>query len=173
MGCNDCGMAQDVEIVDAVTREQLDAARALFREYAASLPFPLDYQGFDAELAALPGKYAAPGGCIVLAKWRGAWVGCIAMRPLDASGYRAGDATPACEMKRMYVQPRARGLKLGRLLGEALLERAKAAGYRCMKLDTEDDFVAACALYRALGFIACERYNDDPLPGTIWMKREW
>lgn len=165
-------MDDRVSIVDAVTPEQLDAARALFREYAASLPFALDYQGFDAELAALPGKYAAPGGCILLAQLRGEWVGCIAMRPLDVSGYREGDARPACEMKRMYVQPHVRGLKIGRLLGEQLLTRAKRAGYASMKLDTEEDFAAACALYRSLGFVACERYNDDPLPGTIWMKRD-
>ena len=163
-----------VDIVAAESQAELQAARVLFREYAASLPFPLDYQGFDAELAVLPGKYAAPGGCILLARrTSGEYLGCIAMRPLDASGYRAGDANPACEMKRMYVQPAGRGLGIGRLLGEALLARAVNAGYRCMKLDTESDFAAACALYEKLGFVACERYNDDPLPGTIWMKKQW
>lgn len=143
----------------------------LFREYVASLPFPLDYQGFDAEVASLPGKYAMPGGCILLARRGGEYVGCIALRPLDASGLRASDVEPVCEMKRMYVRPAGRGLGIGRMLSEELLAFARGAGYRTMKLDTESTFVAATALYRALGFAECERYNDDPQPDTIWMKR--
>lgn len=157
-----------IEIRPADTPTDLDAARALFREYAASLPFSLDYQGFDAELAALPGKYAPPLGRILIA-WKGSTpVGCIAVRPLAAA---SGDAAPVCEMKRMYVKPEARGLGVGRALGEELLRVARSSGYVTMKLDTESDFAAAVGLYRSLGFMECPRYNDDPMPNTIWMSK--
>jgi GNAT superfamily N-acetyltransferase len=166
-----------VRILHARSLDDLAAAAALFREYVASLPFPLDYQGFDAEVAALPGKYAQPEGCILLAVRAAAsgqleHVGCIALRPLDPAGLREGDTQPVCEMKRMYVRPAARGLGLGRGLAEELIAFARSAGYRTMKLDTESTFIAATALYRALGFRECERYNDDPQPDTIWMRRE-
>lgn len=164
-----------VRIVHARSSDDLAAAALLFREYVASLPFPLDYQGFDAEVAALPGKYAPPTGCIllavrVIALGQIEHLGCIALRPLDPSGTRPGDVQPVCEMKRMYVRPVARGLGVGRALAEELIAFAQSAGYRTMKLDTESTFIAATALYRALGFRECERYNDDPQPDTIWMK---
>ncbi len=163
--------APALTIVDAHGPEHREAFVALCKEYAASLPFSLCFQGFEAELASLPGSYAPPGGCMLLALRDGRSVGCIAMRPLAASGYLAGDASPACEMKRMFVQPASRGLGLGRMLGEALLVRAKQAGYAMMKLDTETTFVEATALYRRLGFAEAPRYNDDPLEHTIWMTK--
>lgn len=161
-------------VAPARSHAELAVAAALFREYVTSLPFPLDYQGFEQEVANLPGKYAEPMGCIVLA-WRqvdgqSVPVGCIAMRPLATESLRTGDIEPVCEMKRMYVKPSARGTGLGRVLAEQLLTHAKAAGYRMMKLDTESTFVAATTLYRSLGFADCERYNDDPQPDTIWMR---
>lgn len=167
-------MIQSTHISLATSPADLAVAATLFREYVASLPFPLDYQGFDNEVANLPGKYAQPQGCILIAWQRTALnqtpVGCIAMRPLDPSSLRAGDIEPVCEMKRMYVQPAARGLRLGRLLAERLLDEARKSGYRMMKLDTETTFTAATTLYRSLGFVECERYNDDPQPDTIWMR---
>lgn len=157
-----------IELVTAHASPHFALAADLFREYAASLPFPLDYQGFDAELASLPGKYAAPHGAILIAFHNNTPAGCIAMRPIEAL---PGDPTPVCEMKRMYVRPSARGLGLGRLLAQRLLEEATAAGYRMMKLDTESDFAAACALYASLGFTPTPRYNDDPMPNTIWLAK--
>lgn len=155
-------------ILAARSPDEVAAAAALFREYAGSLPFPLDYQGFEDELASLPGKYADPAGVILLAHHLGRPVGCIALRPIPAM---PGDPTPVCEMKRMYVRPGARGLGLGRRLAAALLDHARARGYRMMKLDTESDFTAAVALYRSLGFSDIPRYNDDPMPNTLWMGR--
>ncbi|HYF13474.1 MAG TPA: GNAT family N-acetyltransferase [Phycisphaerales bacterium] len=164
--------AIDSRVITATTAEHIAAAAALFREYAASLPFPLDYQGFEAELAALPGKYAPPGGCIVLALDGGEYVGCGAIRPLDPSGRFDGEPSPACEMKRMYIRPSARGKRLGRAIAEALLAHARAAGYRLMKLDTEEDFIEAMRLYESLGFTRTRRYNNDPMPCTVWMSKE-
>jgi GNAT superfamily N-acetyltransferase len=174
-------MTRQVRIVPTRTAEEVEAFRVLAREYAASLDFALDYQGFDAEMASLPGKYAWPGGELLLAvdaagaggprAAGGEVVGIIAVRALDESGYRAGDARPACEMKRMYVKPTCRGWGVGRLLGEASMEAARRAGYRMMKLDTEESFAAAMGLYQSLGFERCERYNDDPMPETVYFRR--
>lgn len=152
-----------VRIVEAGAGS-MQTAVALFREYAASLPFSLCFQGFDEELATLPGKYAPPAGCILLADDGREAVGCIAMRPLAQLG------PGVCEMKRMYVKPSHRGRGIGRLLAEGVLAQARAAGYRVMKLDSESDMAAAVTLYRSLGFKDCERYNDDPHPHTVWME---
>jgi len=144
------------------------AAARLFREYAASLPFSLGFQGFDAELVALPGKYSKPDGRLLIG-----WVddvprGCVAFRPLEAM---PGDPEPVCEMKRLYVQPEARGLKLGRRLCDRLLDEASLSGYQFMKLDSEPAFDAAMGLYQSLGFTPIPRYNDDPHPQTVYLGR--
>jgi ribosomal protein S18 acetylase RimI-like enzyme len=122
------------------------------------------HQRVDEELESLPGKYAAPGGVILLA-WDGSeCVGCAAVRPLDENG--------SCELKRMYVRSSARGQGLGRQLCERAMARARAMGYQVMKLDSDPELVPALALYRSLGFTATPRYNTDPDPHTIYMARE-
>jgi putative acetyltransferase len=161
-----------MNIVRASTQD-LGSVRDLFREYAASLPETaqrsLAFQGFEAELAALPGKYQEPAGCIILAREGRTALGVVAMRALDPSGERATDPTPICEMKRMYVRPDARGKGVGRALGAALLAAARNAGYKMMKLDSESDMLHALSLYRSLGFVPIPRYNDDPVSCTVWM----
>ena len=159
-------MPHQLTILQARSPRELAIAADLFREYARSLPFPLDYQGFEEELASLPGKYAPPAGVILIATHAAEPVGCIAMRHLDPM---PGDPTPVCEMKRMYVRPTARGLGLGRLLATTLLDHARAAGYTMMKLDSEATFTPALTLYRSLGFSDCPDYNNDPMPNTVWM----
>jgi putative acetyltransferase len=138
----------------------------MFREYGASLDFSLEFQGFEAELAGLPGRYGAPGGCILLAMEGDDAVGCVALRGLvnDAESGRV------CEMKRLYVRPQGRGRRIGRGMCEELISRARAMGYERMKLDTSADMHSAQALYRGLGFVPCERYNDDPMPCTLYFE---
>lgn len=150
-------------IVQADTPALIEAARGLFREYAASLAFSLDYQGFDKELATLPGKYGPPAGRLLLALDNEAATGCVALRPL-----RPG----ICELKRLYVRPACRGRGFGRRLCERLLAEARAIGYGEMWLDSERDFEAAVSLYRALGFQEIPRYNDDPNPETVYLGLE-
>lgn len=157
-------MQPPVSIIRATTRAHLSAAAELFREYAASLPFSLCFQGFDEELATLPGRYAPPAGVILLAMAGETPVGCIAMRPLPDLG------DGVCEMKRMYVVPTWQGQGIGRRLAEQLIADARTAGHTRMKLDSEPDMAAAMGLYRSLGFVSCDRYNNDPHPQTIFME---
>lgn len=145
----------------AVTSEDLALARALFLEYAGTLGFDLSFQDFEREVETLPGSYAEPGGCILLAEAEGSAAGCVAVRPLE------GDV---CEMKRLYVRPDARGRGAGRALAGAALHEARARGYRRMRLDTVPGMDAAIALYRALGFRAIEPYRPNPIPGALYME---
>lgn len=140
----------------------LPAINALFRAYAAALPIDLSYQSFDAELASLPGKYAPPAGALLIARdASGAALGCVAMRPLDEPGI--------CEMKRLYVAPAGRGQGLGKQLALAIIEAARAADHREMRLDTLSTMDEAQALYRALGFTEIAAYYDTPIAGTVFM----
>src|SRR4051812_9146201 len=108
-----------VRLQAAESPAQIDQARTLFLEYAGTLDFSLCFQGFDAELAALPGRYAPPQGRLYLAMDADHPVGCIALRPLDPG---------VCEMKRLYVRPSHRGQGLGRVLSEQLIADARAIG---------------------------------------------
>ena len=121
--------------------EEMDAVRQIFQEYADSLNIDLKFQGFESEIADLPGDYAAPRGQILLARVDGALAGCCALRPLDDCDY-----PNAAEMKRLYVRQAFRGFGLGRQLAEAMLDAARQAGYDYVLLDTMDDMEAARVL---------------------------
>lgn len=153
--------AADIEILPARSPADLAIVAGLFRRYAADLPVDLGYQDFAAELAGLPGKYAAPRGELLLARdARDAPLGCAALRPLDDE---------ACEMKRLYLAPEARGLGLGRTLTLAVIEAARGRGYRQLRLDTLPSMDAAIGLYERLGFRRTAAYYAPTPPGTIFM----
>ena len=144
-----------------------DATRTILRDYAASLDVDLSFQHFEAELAALPGEYLAPGGLLLLALVGGAVAACGAFRPLlDA------DTPNACEMKRLFVRPAFRGFGLGRMLAQSLMDRATEAGYSAMLLDTLDDMEAARSLYESLGFAEVPPFYFNPLPGAHYLKAD-
>lgn len=152
-----------IEIKISELPRDLDVVRSLFREYAQSLGVDLAFQGFEEEMASLPGKYASPAGRILLA-WRGAEpMGCIALRPLTGKD---------CEMKRLYVRPTARGEQLGRRLAERICEEARAAGYARICLDTLPTMGAAQGLYHAMGFKSIEPYVFNPIVGTKYLALE-
>src|SRR3954451_17673311 len=142
----------------------LAAAVQLFEAYAASLGIDLGYQDFATELATLPGKYARPGGALLLARdLRGRPLGCVALRPLTPER--------CCEMKRLYVLPSGRGLGLGKALVDAILQEAACIGYREIKLDTLPDMSVAMARYRHAGFAPLDPYYATPVAGTKFLGR--
>jgi len=166
---------------------EMEAVRAIFRDYAASLAIDLGFQNFEEELAELPGEYADPRGALLLALVDPAHIedaagrdtptlvrpggavahvaGCCALRPLDSADY-----ANAAEMKRLYVRPGFRGLGLGRQLAEAILDAARGAGYSCVLLDTLDDMESARALYEDLGFVEVPPYYHNPVAGAHYLK---
>ena len=154
-----------IDLLSADSAEHLEAVRELFREYAGTLGIDLCFQNFDAELATLPGEYAAPGGALVLALVDGEPAGCVAMRPLPEA-----DHTNACEMKRLYVRRAFRRFGLGRLLAQQLMDLATQSGHSCMLLDTLDDMEVARGLYTSLGFEAVPPYYFNPIPGAHYWK---
>ena len=143
------------------TNEELEKIRELFLEYAESLGFDLSFQNFDEELANLPGDYAAPKGCLLLARYKDELAGCVAIRPLESS---------ICEMKRLYVKPKFRGLGIGRALAKAVIEQANQIGYTVMRLDTAPSMSAARALYESLGFRKIAPYRYNPIEGAVFME---
>ncbi|KAI7155320.1 hypothetical protein KC349_g7078 [Hortaea werneckii] len=165
----------------AKTQEDLDAVLQLFEAYALALGIDLSFQDFASELASLPGKYALPTGCLLLARdTEGRGVGCVGLRPLPMTedgggGGGGGDAVPGgscCEMKRLYVDPSQRGSGLGRMLADRVIVGARRLGYQRMRLDTLPSMQSARALYKALGFNEIEPYYRTPIQGTIFMELE-
>ncbi len=157
--------APKIDLVVPESPEQLDAARELLREYADGLNVDLCFQDFDAELAGLPGEYAAPAGLLLLAFVDGEAAGCGAFRQITDV-----DHANACEMKRLFVRRAFRRFGLGRLLADALLARATEAGYSSMLLDTLDDMEAARGLYASLGFEEVAPYYYNPIPGAHYLR---
>jgi len=152
---------QTLKITEAVTDAKIERARTLFSEYADSLGFDLSFQDFDEELRTLPGDYARPKGCLLLAACRGQAAGCVALRPLEEK---------ICEMKRLYVRPQFRGLGIGRALAEAVIRQARELGYSRMRLDTVPSMAAARALYASLGFEPMGPYRYNPIEGAVFME---
>lgn len=148
-------------IAPAVFPDDVFAVRALFREYAESLGFSLDYQDFEAELASLPGAFAPPTGALLLAREGDEPAGTVALRPLEAD---------ICEMKRLYVRPQFQRMALGRGLATAIIAEARRLGYRKMRLDTVASMRPAITLYTSLGFVVIEPYYATPLAGTVFFE---
>ena len=149
-----------LELRDLDFARELPQPLAIFREYVASPRASLAYQAHELEFADLAHHYAPPAGCLLLA-WQGADVlGCAAMRRVDAQ---------RAELKRVYVRPQARGLKLGERLVRAVLVRAAQAGCGRVCLDVLPEFQTAQRLYERLGFVDAEAVSVNPVPGARFM----
>ena len=139
----------------------MERVREMFVEYQEYLAIDFCFQGFDEELARLPGYYAFPEGRILLGWEDGKIAGGVALRPLE---------TGMCEMKRLFVRPDWRGRGLGRRLAHQIVDAARDIGYKAMRLDTEKRLTTAIALYRQMGFAEIGRYYDNPLSDILYME---
>jgi len=151
-----------LHIIQAETAEQIEAARILFLEYEAWLGLDLCFQGFETELAELPGKYAMPEGRLLLAYSDESLAGCIALRKLEDG---------ISEMKRLYVRDEFRGQKIGVELIEQLIASAREIGYKKMRLDTYPAKMSkAVSLYESHGFQQIGPYYENPHDGILFME---
>jgi len=148
-----------MKIIQVTTPEQIQVAADLFREYQSYLNVDLCFQGFEQELATLPGKYVDPIGAILLAEHDNQIAGCVAIRLLKDN---------ICEMKRLYVKDEFRGLSMGRMLAEAVINKAKQLGYEKMQLDTLQRLERAIGLYAKLGFKQIRPYYANPLSEVVY-----
>jgi ribosomal protein S18 acetylase RimI-like enzyme len=153
-----------MDIVQTSTAAEIDEARLLFREYEAWFGLDLCFQGFEAELVGLPGKYAPPDGRLYLAYSDGNLAGCIALRKI-------GDGV--CEMKRLFVRDTFRGAGIGVRLIEKAIADARSIGYSKMRLDTYPPKMGkAVKLYESHGFREIPPYYDNPHDDVLYMELE-
>lgn len=155
---------QGLTISQAESPAHIAQARELFLEYAQSLGFSLCFQGFDKELADLPGDYAPPAGRLLLAHYAGELAGCVALHQLEAG---------ICEMKRLYVRTQFRGKRLGLALIQKVIDEAQQIGYGSMRLDTVEPIMKeAVKMYRRFGFREIAPYRANPIAGALYMQLE-
>jgi putative acetyltransferase len=152
----------EIKILSATTPDQIETIRSLFVEYQQWLNFSLCFQGFDEELASLPGKYSPLNGRLYLAESDGIIVGCIALRPMNEEGI--------CEMKRLFVREEYRGKGIGRILTEKIIADAKEIGYSAIRLDTLQRMETARSLYSKLGFTVIPAYYNNPMDEVVYME---
>ncbi len=151
-----------IALREPVTAADIGTIRELFTEYQTWLRFSLCFQGFDKELAELPGKYAPPHGRLYLAETDGIPCGCIALRPIEEEG--------VCEMKRLFVREPFRGRGIGSMMTQRIVADARAIGYHTMRLDTLQRMEEARALYRGLGFTEIPAYYENPLDEVVYLE---
>jgi putative acetyltransferase len=154
--------SQVAEIREAASPQAIEQVRALFHEYWSAFGFTPCFQGFNAEVATLPGRYGPPRGRLLLAIVNGEPAGCAALRPFDEA---------RCEMKRMYVRPAFRGMGVGKALMEALISEARTIGYREILCDTIPQTMSeALAMYERFGFTRTGPYAEDPTPAAVYLR---
>jgi putative acetyltransferase len=150
-----------MHMIQPVNAAEWDQVRELFREYWTSFGFSPCFQGFETEVAGLPGAYAPPGGALVLALIDGHAAGCAALRRFDAQ---------RCEAKRLYVRPQFRGQGVGRALLDWVIAEARTMGYREIAGDTIPQMAVALAMYDRAGFERTGPYAEAPTPGAIYLR---
>ncbi|MEK0413178.1 MAG: hypothetical protein RL070_666 [Bacteroidota bacterium] len=152
--------------IQKVTTEgpALESIKSLFKAYLGELNEDLCFQSFDTEIDNPLYKYSAPTGALFIAYYNAIPVGCIALQPLQEA--------QTCEMKRLYVEPQYRNLKIGGALVKVLLQEAQLLGYTTMKLDTLERLQAAIQLYQKFGFETVTAYYDNPLPSVVYMQKK-
>ena len=158
------------ELTSASPPETIAQARSLLLDYGRFViaqpgAAQFCFGSLEKEAQRLPLTYIEQGGGCMMASAGGRPAGFVAWRALPTEV-----APNAWELKRLWVDPDARGLGLGRLLTEAVLDRACIAGRHAIYLDTAPQSMgAAYRMYLALGFTPCEKYNDNPVEGLAYL----
>jgi ribosomal protein S18 acetylase RimI-like enzyme len=155
-------MNQGPILITANSKDEFKLAKSLFQQYANSLNFNLCFQDFESELKQLPIQYNKPTGALIVAYQNEKAIGCVGVRHLE---------NDIAELKRMFVLPEFRKLKIGHRLLEEALKSAKELGYKKIRLDTLQDMVAALALYQKNGFYEITSYRHNPIAGAIYMEK--
>lgn len=160
-----------IRIVQAKERNELDEVRKLIHRFVewhrqrhlqdiALIDSYFDQKAFEEELATLPGKYTPPEGSLLLAYINDEPAGCVALRKIDDL---------SCEMKRMFVYEQFHGTGVGKALSKHIIEDARSAGYKKMRLDTSIRQKEAQTLYEKMGFNRIEAYYDLPEDLRNWL----
>ncbi len=144
-------------------KNRIDEVRELILEYTQGLGRDLSFQDINGELSDPAKKYAAPEGELLVAVKDNRVVGMVAY-------HRHSDTR--CEMKRLYVKPEYRGMKLGERLIEEIIAHARKACYKEMVLDTITPLQSAIHLYKKAGFTECEPYYYNPMDDVVYFKKE-
>jgi GNAT superfamily N-acetyltransferase len=139
------------------SEEEIRMIRDLLLEYGRIRDFDEALGDYDFELSHLPGEYAPPEGNLLLAIYDDKPVGCVALRKIDDN---------ISEMKRLYVKEEFRGKRIGYALVQNIIEKAKEAGYRAMRLDNHPWMKEAESLYKLFGFEEIEAYRYNPIKGV-------
>lgn len=103
-------------------------------------------------------KYRPPHGAFLIAWSDDLPVGCASLRPLEPG---------VAEVKRLWIDPVARGQGLARRLMRALESRARDMGYAHLKLDSNAALIEAIALYRSDGWTEIAPYTG--FPANVWL----
>ena len=141
----------------------LEAVQELWVEYWDALGLPQSFQNFAEEWRSLPGVYAPPRGCLLLARIDGEPAGTAGFRPLP-------ERVDSCEAKRLYVRPAFRGQGVARALLARLIQEARKQGYRELYGDTLSSMEAALQLYNQLGFVEVGPYSLNPTAGATYLR---
>ena len=150
-----------ISIAHIHSESDIGHVHSLFQEYEIYLGIDLCFQNFEEELKNLPGNYAPPQGCLIIAKHGDDIAGCVTLRKTDED---------ICEMKRLSVRPQYHSLGIGRTLTEAIIAEVRKIGYKIMRLDTIPSMRRARALYTSLGFKEIAPYYQSPIPGTTYLE---
>lgn len=155
-----------LKIFPVETNEDIESVKILLEEYLAwmeieKLISAQEFQAFQEQLANLLNGFAQPTGCLLVAMYQDENAGCVALRKLTDS---------ICEMKRLYVRKKFRGMGIGRKLAECVIGEARRLGYARIRVHTLRAMEAANTLYEALGFKQISPYEESLIEGGVFME---
>jgi ribosomal protein S18 acetylase RimI-like enzyme len=148
--------------INKLAKDDIEKTKVLIKEYLKWIDINLSFQNINEELASFPEIYKEPEGAFLVAKDGKYIIGCVGLKKLENG---------ICEMKRLYVKDKYKGLGIGKTLIEALLKEAKKKGYKKMRLDTLKKMDIAQKLYKEYGFYEINQYVENPIEGAVFLEK--